>query len=408
MQLKRVLFIYAAVFMLTACSKPGFQGFEAKNPFNEPVKGKAFVLDRETVEPLIQGIITAESKILVTDNKGRVAISQCDDIDGDGVWDEIAFMADFEENQTLIFSFKAVSASEMPEFAKKTNIRFGYKNDPYNEVESELRLKSTDSPTISAVFQMEGPAWENDLVGFRNYYDARNGMDIFGKTTTEMVLDSAGIRGQNYHVLDSWGMDILKVGNSLGAGAIAIGFGEGLYRVGQAESGTYRFITEGPVRAMFELTFTDVPAGDRLYNIVHRISIYAGDHFYRSEVWVDNLQGDEVLYTGIVDMHNLPAFQMETAGLKISGTHGNQAFDGEILGLGLLVPASQFVEYKEAPASGEGIIQTHLAAIKLDDNTPARYAFFAGWELQDTNFSSEAWFKDKLSKAALKLDEVKW
>ncbi len=47
----------------------------------------------------------------------------------------------------------------------------------------------------SAAYQMEGPAWENDLVGFRNYLDQRNGMDIFGKIESRMVLDSVGVAG---------------------------------------------------------------------------------------------------------------------------------------------------------------------------------------------------------------------
>lgn len=397
-----------AIAFLAACSASEVPGFEATNPHQSPVKGKAFVLGREAVEPLVQGELSADAAVLVTDNLGRVAFSQQDDIDGDGQWDELAFMADFEAGQTLKFVFQSTPLSEMPEFPTFTNIRFGYANKPYDEVESELRLKSVDSPTISAIFQMEGPAWENDLVGFRNYYDARNGMDIFGKRVPEMVLDSAGIRGQNYHELDEWGMDVLKVGNSLGAGAIAIGVGDALYRVGPCETGSYRFIAEGAVRAVFELTYANVPVASRFYNVTHRISIYAGDHFYRSEVWVDNLQGDEVLYTGIVDMHSLPAFKMQSAGFDISGIHGQQAYTGETLGMGLLVPSAQFIRYQEAPAEGEGIIQTHLVAIKLDQGLPARYAFFSGWELQDSSFADEAYFKEQLANAALKMDEVSW
>jgi len=408
MKLKSTFLIVAISLLLASCASPKVSGFESTNPHNQPVAGKAFVLDREAVEPLVLGTVTPETNILVTDNLGRIAISQCDDLDGDGKWDELVFMSDFDANQTLTFTFKSVPTAEMPAFPKRTNIRFGYRNKQFDEVENELRLKSTDSPTISAVFQMEGPAWENDIVGFRNYYDARNGMDIFGKTVHEMVLDSAGIRSQNYHLLDNWGMDILKVGNSLGAGAIAIGVGESLYRVGPSEAGSYQFICEGPVRAMFELTFSGVPAGDRFYDVAHRISIYAGDHFYRSEVWVNNLLGDEFLYTGIVDMHNLPVFEMEVAGVKISGTNGNQAFDGENLGLGLLVPASQFGFYKSAPLSGDGIVQTHLVGINLQENAASRFAFFAGWELQDSGFVSAAYFKEKLADAALKLNEDNW
>lgn len=407
MKIFNTLLVLAIAFMV-ACSAPEVPGFEATNPHQSPVKGKAFVLSREAVEPLVQGELSADAAVLVTDNLGRVAFSQQDDIDGDGQWDELAFMADFEAGQTLKFVFQSTPLSEMPEFPKRTNVRFGYANEPYDEVDSELRLKSLDSPTISAIFQMEGPAWENDLVGFRNYYDARNGMDIFGKRVPEMVLDSAGIRGQNYHELDEWGMDVLKVGNSLGAGAIAIGVGDVLYRVGAGESASYRFIAEGPVRAVFELTYTNVVAGERLYSVNHRISLFAGDHFYRSEVWIENLQGDEVLYTGIVDMHNLPAFKMQSAGFDISGTHGQQAYTGETLGMGLLVPTAQFIRYEEAPTEGEGIIQTHLAAIKLSEGVPACYAFFTGWEFQDSSFTDESYFKEQLANAALKLDDVSW
>ncbi|MBN1985457.1 MAG: DUF4861 family protein, partial [Prolixibacteraceae bacterium] len=76
--------------------------------------------------------------------------------------------------------------------------------------------------------------------------------------------------------------------------------------------------------------------------------------------------------------------------------------------MGLLVPTAQFIRYEEAPTEGEGIIQTHLAAIKLSEGVPARYAFFTGWELQNSSFTDESYFKEQLANAALKLDEISW
>lgn len=67
----------------------------------------------------------------------------------------------------------------------------------------------------------EGPGWESDKVGFRVYLDGRNALDIFGKTTSDMVLANVG-RGDDYHAMADWGMDILKVGNSLGAGGFGV------------------------------------------------------------------------------------------------------------------------------------------------------------------------------------------
>jgi hypothetical protein len=339
----------------------------------------------------------------VVDQKGEELPSQCDDLDGDGQWDEFAFLIDLEAQEQKTVYFDAIPASEIPSYPKRTNVRFGYKEKPFKEVEEAKRLETTQSEVISEVFQMEGPAWENDRVGFRNYYDARNGLDIFGKQTPGMALDSAGIRGQNYHELDDWGMDILKVGNSLGAGAIGIRFDGKVFRVGECEKGTYRFVTEGPVRAVLELGYHGMEVNDRDYDITHRISIFAGDHFYRSQVFVEGLQGDEDLVTGIVNKEQKKAFEMKRHGQKIVASYGNQGMMGEKLGMALLVPESRFEETWRSPNEGDGIVETHMLALSLQSGEPAEYAFFSGWEYQDEGFRSKKYFEQQLARASAKL-----
>ena len=78
---------------------------------------------------------------------------------------------------------------------------------------------------------------ENDKVGFRLYLDGRNAKDIYGKRTSELVLkdiglDESGTPVDNYHVLRDWGRDILQVGNSLGAGGLALFENDSLHRLG--------------------------------------------------------------------------------------------------------------------------------------------------------------------------------
>ncbi|MGQ1947903.1 DUF4861 domain-containing protein [Geofilum sp. OHC36d9] len=399
---KMKLLPVVAVLLLAGCSQSAQKPLEIANPFDEAVSGKAMIVSRAEMLAL-NGSANDELVVLVKDAEGNILPSQCDDLDGDGQWDELVFLADFDAREAKEFYFSEVKPSDAPQFPVRTNVRFGRQTEPYEEVSTDLRLKSVDSPTISAVYQMEGPTWENDLVGFRNYYDARNGIDIFGKRTTAMSLDKAGIAGQNYHELDDWGMDILKVGNSLGAGAIAIGINDSIYRVGPCDEAGYKLLAEGPVRSVIELWFKGVPAGDRKYDVVHRISICAGDHFYRSSVQVNGLQGDEVLFTGIVDLHELPAFEAEKSGFKIYATLGAQAYKGENLGLGLLIPENQFIQYKEAPKVGNGVTFTHLAAISLSADTASQYAFFSGWEYQDPKFADKEYFTEMMRKAAVKL-----
>jgi hypothetical protein len=158
---------------------------------------------------------------------------------------------------------------------------------------------------------------------------------------------------------------------------------------------------------MLELTYKNVPAGDRLYNVTHRISIYAGDRFYRSEVWIDNLQGDEELVTGIVNLHEVDADTMTSGNMKVLYSLGNQGFSGEALGMGVIVPAGQYTKVWEAPLSGSGIVNTHLVSLSLQKGTPVKYCFLAAWENQDEKVKGKDYFVDLLKTAVNKLDSEK-
>ncbi|TAJ11498.1 DUF4861 domain-containing protein [Marinilabiliaceae bacterium JC017] len=382
-----------------ACS-PQQKKFEVSNPLAEAIKDKAVVLTRQEVATYLAEPLK-DQLVIALDAKGEALPTQNDDVDGDGKWDELVFLTNIDANARQEVSFRLAEAGELDHFPKRTNIRFGYKNEPCEEVVDDPRFKTNDSPSIFGYYQMEGPTWENDVVGFRNYYDARNGIDIFGKKTTAMALDSAGIRGQNYHQMDEWGMDVLKVGNSLGAGGLALQVGDSIYRIGPCEVGRYRFICEGPVRAMLELTFKGFKVQDRSYNITHRLSIYAGDQFYRSQVWIEGLQGDEQLVTGIVDKHDLSYLVDESGDYLVYATHGHQAYTHECLGLALLVKKADFVAYKAAPKEGEGILETHL--LKLKPQQPTEFAFVVGWEYRNKKFSDKDFFMDVCKKCVNKL-----
>lgn len=378
-----------------------------KNPFNQNLTDHSVTLSRAKVEKIMRKKIKENEVILIKNRQGEIIPSQCDDLDNDGNWDELFFLIDIKANEKARYNFTIIDSASAPTFTTRTSLRFSYRQEPYEPAHEALRLKSTESWKISQVFQMEGPALENDIVGFRNYYDARNGMDIFGKRTSEMVLHKAGIEGQNYHALSDWGMDVLKVNNSLGAGSIAIGFNDNIYRLGLSEKSGFKLITEGPLRTIIELWHEDIFAGDRKYNLTQRITIQAGEHFYRSKVTIDNLKGDELFYTGIVDLHNLPQIELENENIKISATHGNQGTINELLGLGLLIPDKYFNRYKTAPKEGGGITYTHLAELKFDKNNSVEHSFIVGWIYQDEKFEDLDYFKSILKESALKLNKLK-
>ena len=79
------------------------------------------------------------------------------------------------------------------------------------------------------LFKYEGPGWESEQVAYRLYFDKRAAIDIFGKTKPQLVLPEVGQEGTDYHALSDWGMDVLKVGPSLGIGGV------GLWQAGKLE-----------------------------------------------------------------------------------------------------------------------------------------------------------------------------
>lgn len=265
------------------------------------------------------------------------------------------------------------------------------------------RLSGANTTATSDSFQFEGPGWENDKIAFRNYFDARNGIDIFGKKVSYMVLDSVGIYN-NYHEMQAWGMDILKVGNSLGAGAIALKTNDSIYRIAPGARGSFELLTEGPLRSVFQLSFHDWMIGEIQLGIVHQITIVAGEHGYRSKVWVKGAGADVNICTGVVNMQSDTVYHL-TPNKKYDAmyTHARQSYLEEFLGMGILFPSGQFSAYGEAPTEGEGIVQTYLVELKQEGSKPYEYCFFGGWEKANQEFAAREDFEKYLTGKADRL-----
>ncbi|MFW5762572.1 MAG: DUF4861 family protein, partial [Cyclobacteriaceae bacterium] len=157
---------------------------------NEPVLLLREVIEAHTSE------WPEDLQPVVYDSADNVIPQQHDDMDGDGTWDEIAFVTAVPAQGAVSMKIKFTDLSMLPDFEERTNVHFGVKNTS-GEVEpvTEYSLPAENLPRgDNKIFQMDGPAWENDLVGYRHYFDGRNTRDLFGKTTRAMVLDKVGLQ----------------------------------------------------------------------------------------------------------------------------------------------------------------------------------------------------------------------
>lgn len=103
-------------------------------------------------------------------------------------------------------------------------------------------------------------AWENDKIAYRMYGPAleadgeiSNGIDIWLKRTSGLVINKWYTKGYNYHADSGEGLDCYKVGRTLGGGANTPVIGDSLVMSNNFVS--YRVLDNGPLRISFELLY---------------------------------------------------------------------------------------------------------------------------------------------------------
>ncbi len=280
-----------------------------------------------------------------------------------------------------------------------TNIRMARADgDGWVEADEVTRDPDHLGQEIPFFYQMEGPAWENENVGFRLYFDERNGIDIFGKRTADMVLDSVGTqqlgKDQNYHQMSDWGMDVLKVGNSLGAGSIALMIGDEVYRLGDVAEEHYRFVKEGPDGGSFHLDYDGWEVAGRTLDLDWEISIEPGTYGYQSSVTLTGLEGGEELITGIVNLHSDTLYTEERADRFVMYTYGPQAELDHTLGMAITAEASEVLGHGELGPDDMPVSTTYYLRLKLENGRPTTYRFTAGWEPGNPDFSERSAFSE--------------
>ena len=258
-------------------------------------------------------------------------------------------------------------------------------------------------------FLTEGPAWENDKVGFRIYFDVRNAKDIWGKTTEQMVLDKIGKNPQeNYHALAPWGMDVLKVGASLGAGGLALSFPyngkDTLARLGGNKMGKiiYEVIADGPVRAIFKLHYPEWEVAGNLpkVSLIEEITISGGKYFYSSKVSLKNVPAKAKLVSGIVNLYTQNSYEIKNGKTSVLYTFDKQSENKDQLGMALMVTKKDLISFGATSNTEGDIRNTYISTLKLNNKNTSKFRFYAGWEKSAKDFTSLALFQEFLKKEA--------
>jgi len=383
---------------------PGRFQLSVKNPAAAGRTDEAVLLNVSEIKAKFPGFNPGAFIVL---SGGKELASQADDLDGDGAPDRIVFVSDFKPKQKKAFLVRYASEGirtrnypkrTQAELSRKTGGRF--KNRKYigGAFENVQSLRVPPEHTDHSFFiRYEGPGWESDRAGYRFYLDWRNAIDFFGKRTFGMVLQNVGQDGfDSYHALSDWGMDVLKVGESLGIGTIGTWLDGRAERVARTDSVFCRIAANGPVLSRVHTEYSGWKAGSMKTDLVSDLSITAGSRMTRHDVRVKG--GAANLCTGIVRMDSTQVLKREAANGEWTylATWGKQSLNNDLLGLAVLYRAGDLIETAEDAFS-------HVVVLKPADGK-LTYYFLAAWELEPAGFRSAEAFSVYLDAMAAGLN----
>ena len=248
---------------------------EVSNPLDFPRNGEVVEIEWSRIG---RALISPE-KVVVLDSDGEQTPSQVL-FDDDGNPTKLLFTTNTDAGSSAIY-----------------NIRRG-----------EREAYPTQAFGRYVPERLDDYAWENNLSAYRIYgprleSPLTQGVDVWVKSTTKMIIDEWFARN-DYHHNYGEGMDCYKVGNTLGGGALAIINGDKL-----ALTGNYtkqRCTANGPIRTSAEFEYAPVNIGNRMVTMRRKISLDANSRFTYQEYTFEGFEGKLEVAAGII-LHDVKA-----------------------------------------------------------------------------------------------------
>ena len=160
---------------------------------------------------------------------GKEIPCQMDDLDGNGTMDELSFVVDIKRRGKLKaeIDFSTVAAPS-DRYPARVHAQMWFKDNDKKRSYTEKQHIPTD--TVSEVvdnmyskMMHHGPAFENDMVAYRVYFDKKQSTDLYGKRIRQLELADGLWYSSEVPALvndRTFGDDIILVGQTISIGTL--------------------------------------------------------------------------------------------------------------------------------------------------------------------------------------------
>ncbi|MDO4160212.1 MAG: DUF4861 domain-containing protein [Prevotellaceae bacterium] len=299
-------------------------------------------------------------KSALVKNNGQEIACQLDDLDQDGVFDELCFMTDVDKKSSKTFNVTLYDEGTPRVYDSKVyaelmlinrKVKISNQQDLYI---SQLTVEKGTNP-YQAVHH-HGVAFENELLAMRVYFDHRQTVDLYGKQHKGLELKATQFYPSKEQKEAGYGDDVLWVGTSFGLGALRGWDGNAQTMLNDVDYRTQRIISKGPVRAIVEIEdkgWTPQP-GQKKITMKTFYTIYAGKRECSVDVKFNKNASDYLFATGLVNVKNSTEYSDKKGVRGCWGADWTVAPKDtagrkkETVGLGIYVPIEYIVSEEKA------------------------------------------------------------
>lgn len=404
--MKKIILLISFLLLVTSCSK------DIYSEYTETIEIKLINnLDIERADEFVsiskQKLIELKKDFnfdafIVLDKKIELA-SQINE-------ENISFVCDFKPKETKTVLIKyAKEGSKKRNYKNRTYAELAMKTD-YELIDNKYtggRFENVTKITVpeihtdhDALFKYEGPGWESEKIAYRFYLDWRNATDIFGKKVDSLVLPIVGkydivAQNESYQKMQDWGMDIFKVGKSLGIGSVGMMVNDKVQMVNETDKIDFEITQNGPIKSKLKTEYFSWKVGENKFDLKTELSITAGSRLTKCEL--DISENPENMVTGIVKHSDTELIHSDKNGKwNYLALYGKQTLSKDNLGLVIFYDSENFIKHSEDKIN-------YIVEMK-PVNGKLQYYFAAAWEQEQNGIKNKKEFETYLKAEQKKLN----
>ena len=340
------------------------------------------------------------------------SVSQLDDLDGDQRADELVFLVDVDSGATASFTIELDGDRSVNRIGEMPYLcpRWVYADMMLEDKKDKHPLiTALEAPGDSYLYNdlyHHGAAFENELCGFRVYFDERQNIDIYGKKMRQLELEKTNFYTTPEQMKQGYGNDVLWAGNSIGCGSFKGWDGKAPTNIAPVKTRGQRIVASGPLRTIVEVK--DI--GWNGLNMRQYYILYAWRRECEVRIEFDRPLGDETFSTGVQKIGSNPQGFVRQDGIAASWGSDypemgkKEQFPPEAVGLAVYVPKQFIKSTTESDLNylytlgAQGKTSLHYyVAFCADKEEPVEMTIthrFAALDAPAGYHNAQAWFDD--------------